>query len=45
MKTTADACDARFVGPDGTLRGFALLGTATTQRQALVATVPTLLAG
>ena len=45
VKTTDDACDARFIGPDGTLLGFALLGTATSQRQALVATVPALLPG
>ena len=45
VKTTDDACDARFIGPDGTLLGFALLGTATAQRQALVATVPALLPG
>ena len=45
VKTTDDACDARFIGPDGTLLGFALLGAATSQRQALVATVPALLPG
>jgi rubredoxin-NAD+ reductase len=45
VKTTADACDARFIGPDGTLLGFALLGAATSLRQALVATVPALLPG
>ncbi len=37
---TDDACDARFLSGDGQLLGFALLGTATTQRQALVAQVP-----
>ena len=45
VKTTDDACDARFIGPDGALLGFALLGAATSQRQALVATVPALLPG
>lgn len=40
---TDDACDARFMSGDGQLLGFALLGTATTQRQALVAQVPGLL--
>jgi rubredoxin-NAD+ reductase len=33
-------CTARFTGPDGTLLGFALLGAAVSQRQALVAQVP-----
>ena len=45
VKTTDDACDARFIGLDGALLGFALLGAATTQRQTLVATVPALLPG
>jgi rubredoxin-NAD+ reductase len=40
---TDAACDARFMSGDGQLLGFALLGTATTQRQALVALVPGLL--
>lgn len=40
---TDDACDARFMSGDGQLLGFALLGTATTQRQALVTQVPGLL--
>ncbi len=40
---TDDACDARFLSGDGQLLGFALLGTATTQRQALVIQVPGLL--
>jgi len=40
---TNDACDARFMSGDGQLLGFALLGTATSQRQALVAQVPGLL--
>ena len=42
---TDEACDARFVSADGVLLGFALLGTATAQRQALVAKVPALLPG
>ncbi len=40
---TDDACDARFLSGDGQLLGFALLGTATSQRQALVTQVPGLL--
>lgn len=40
---TDDACDARFMSDDGQLLGFALLGSATSQRQALVAQVPGLL--
>jgi len=39
-----EACDARFMSGDGQLLGFALLGTATAQRQALVGQVPGLLA-
>lgn len=38
-----EACDARFMSGDGQLLGFALLGTATAQRQALVGQVPGLL--
>lgn len=38
-----DGCDARFHSGDGQLLGFALLGSATAQRQALVAQVPGLL--
>jgi len=38
-----DGCEARFHSADGQLLGFALLGTATAQRQALVAQVPGLL--
>ena len=41
---TDDACDARFLSGDGQLLGFALLGSATSQRQALVTQVPGLLA-
>ena len=37
---SADACEARFVRADGTLLGFALLGTATAKKQAWVAEVP-----
>jgi rubredoxin---NAD+ reductase len=39
VTTTADACDARFVGADGNTLGFALLGAATAQKQALTAQV------
>ena len=35
-----DALQARFTGEDGTLLGFALMGSATAQRQALAAQVP-----
>jgi rubredoxin-NAD+ reductase len=38
-----DALEARFQGADATLLGFALLGSATSQRQALAAQVPGLL--
>jgi len=38
-----DGCDARFVGDRGELHGFALLGSATAQRQALAAQVKPLL--
>lgn len=44
VQATSDALEARFHGADGTLLGFALLGAATAQRQALVAQVPGLLA-
>lgn len=43
VSRTEDGCDARFVGPDGSLLGFALLGTATAQKQALAAQVKGLL--
>jgi rubredoxin---NAD+ reductase len=38
-----NACDARFHSGDGQLLGFALMGSATSQRQALAALVPGLL--
>jgi rubredoxin---NAD+ reductase len=38
-----DGCDARFVGDRGELHGFALLGSATAQRQSLAAQVKSLL--
>jgi len=40
VMSSADACEARFVRADGTLLGFALLGTATPKKQAWVAEVP-----
>jgi rubredoxin-NAD+ reductase len=40
VMSSADACEARFVRADGTLLGFALLGTATSKKQAWVAEVP-----
>ncbi|MBS0355549.1 MAG: FAD-dependent oxidoreductase [Proteobacteria bacterium] len=35
-----DGLTARFVAPDGSLRGFAVLGSATTGKQALTAQLP-----
>ncbi len=43
VQSTADALEARFLAADGTLLGFALMGSATSQRQALAALVPALL--
>ncbi|MDO9314524.1 MAG: FAD-dependent oxidoreductase [Burkholderiaceae bacterium] len=40
VASTDEACEARYVDPDGRLLGFALLGTATSKRQALAAEVP-----
>lgn len=40
---TDDALQARYAGADGALRGFALMGSATSQRQALAAQVPPLI--
>ena len=39
VTTTADGCDARFMSVDNSLLGFALLGAATAQKQALAAQV------
>ncbi len=39
VTTTADGCDARFIGADASVLGFALLGAATAQKQTLVAQV------
>jgi rubredoxin---NAD+ reductase len=39
VTTTADGCDARFIGTDGSTLGFALLGAATAQKQSLAAQV------
>ncbi len=44
VQSGSDALEARFLGADGTLLGFALMGSATAQRQALAAQVPGLLA-
>ncbi len=38
--STDEACEARFVGADAVLLGFALLGTATAKKQAWAAEVP-----
>ena len=40
VSATPEALEARFVGADGRLLGFALMGAATSQRQALAALVP-----
>lgn len=40
VKSTDEACEARFIGTDGKLLGFALLGTATSKKQAMAAEVP-----
>lgn len=40
---STDGVDARFVGHDGTLLGFALAGQATTNKTALQKTLPALL--
>ncbi len=44
VQSDAQALVARFHGADGRLLGFALMGSATSQRQALAAQVPGLLA-
>jgi rubredoxin-NAD+ reductase len=41
--TTDEGCDARFIGVDGQVLGFALLGTATAQKQSLASQVTGLL--
>ena len=41
--TTDEGCDARFIGVDGQVLGFALLGTATAQKQSLASQVAGLL--
>jgi rubredoxin---NAD+ reductase len=43
VQSGADALEARFHAADGMLLGFALMGSATVQRQALAALVPGLL--
>ena len=40
VEASADACEARFVGAEGVLLGFALLGAATAKKQAMAALVP-----
>ncbi|KPC52659.1 NAD(P)/FAD-dependent oxidoreductase [Amantichitinum ursilacus] len=44
VQTAEDAMEAHFVGADGQLLGFALLGAATKQRQILSAKLPPVLA-
>lgn len=44
VQTAEDAVEAHFVGADGQLLGFALLGAATKQRQILSAKLPPVLA-
>jgi rubredoxin-NAD+ reductase len=43
VSTTDDGCDARFIGADGQLLGFALLGAAIAQKQSLASQVVGLL--
>jgi len=43
VESAADALTARFVDAEGRLLGFALMGGATSQRQALAAQVPGLI--
>ncbi len=43
IEPTADGCVARFLAPGGQLLGFALLGAAVAQRQALAQQVPGLI--
>jgi rubredoxin-NAD+ reductase len=43
VSATEDGCDARFVGPQGDVLGFALLGAATAQKQSLASQVVGLL--
>ena len=43
VELSEEGCDARCLSGDGHLLGFALLGSATAQRQALAAQVPGLL--
>ena len=44
VASSADGCDARFIDASGILRGFAPLGSATAQNQALTALLPSTLA-
>ena len=43
VTTSEEGCEARFVDAAGQLLGFALLGSATAQKQALAAQVPALI--
>ena len=43
VSQTDDAVEASFLGADGSLLGFALMGKATSQRQAWAARVPALI--
>lgn len=40
VEESDEACVARYAGASGQLLGFALMGTATAQRQALVSQIP-----
>lgn len=44
IETSTDGVDARFVGQNGTLLGFALAGQATTNKTDLQKSLPALLA-
>ncbi|MBV8658874.1 MAG: FAD-dependent oxidoreductase [Burkholderiales bacterium] len=43
IEQDATGLKARFIGPDGALLGFALLGSATAERQALTTQLPAIL--
>jgi rubredoxin-NAD+ reductase len=43
VDTDEAGCEARFVGADGQLLGFAVMGSATARKQALATQVPALL--
>ena len=44
IEANAEKVDARFIGADGKLLGFALLGSATSGKQSLTSELPPTLA-